>query len=55
VAEGTITLLHVGGKVGTVKWDVAQYKNKDLVSGGNAKFALSTLKCTALYYRSHDC
>ncbi|VVH51013.1 hypothetical protein BPUTSESOX_1778 [uncultured Gammaproteobacteria bacterium] len=39
VAEGTITLLHVGGKVGTVKWDVAQYKNKDLVSGDNAKFA----------------
>ncbi len=39
VTEGTITLLHVGGKVGTVKWDVAQYKNKDAVPGDNAKFA----------------
>ena len=37
--EEKVTLLHVGGKVGTVKWDVAQYKNKDAVSGDNAKFA----------------
>jgi hypothetical protein len=27
--EQKVTLLHVGGKVGAVKWDVAQYKNKD--------------------------
>ncbi len=38
-AEEKVTLLHVGGKVGTVKWDVAQYKNKDAAAGGNAKFS----------------
>ncbi|CAB5498893.1 hypothetical protein AZO1586I_406 [Bathymodiolus thermophilus thioautotrophic gill symbiont] len=38
-AEEKVTLLHVGGKVGTVKWDVAQYKNKDAAAGSNAKFS----------------
>jgi hypothetical protein len=37
--EQKVTLLHVGGKVGAVKWDVAQYKNKDAAAGSNAKFA----------------
>ena len=38
-AEQKVTLLHVGGKVGAVKWDVAQYKNKDVAAGANAKLA----------------
>ncbi|VVH64463.1 hypothetical protein BSPLISOX_843 [uncultured Gammaproteobacteria bacterium] len=38
-AEQKVTLLHVGGKVGAVKWDVAQYKNKDVAAGTNAKLA----------------
>jgi hypothetical protein len=38
-AEEKVTLLHIGGKVGTVKWDVAQYKNKDAAAGSNAKFS----------------
>jgi hypothetical protein len=38
-AEQKVTLLHVGGKVGAVKWDVAQYKNKDAAADLNAKFA----------------
>lgn len=41
-AKETISLVHVGGKVGGVKWDVAQYKNEDArASSGsnNAKFA----------------
>ena len=37
--EQKVTLLHVGGKVGAVKWDVAQYKNKDAAAAHNAKFA----------------
>ena len=37
--EQKVTLLHVGGKVGAVKWDVAQYKNKDAAADHNAKFA----------------
>ena len=37
--EEKVTLLHVGGKVGTIKWDVAQYKNKDAAAGSNAKFS----------------
>jgi hypothetical protein len=32
-------LYYLPGKVGTVKWDVAQYKNKDAAAGLNAKFA----------------
>jgi hypothetical protein len=31
-------LLHIGGKAGPIKWDVAQYKNRN-VSVGNAKLA----------------
>ena len=41
-AKQSISLIHVGGKAGAIKWDVAQYKNKDaLASDGknNAKFA----------------
>jgi hypothetical protein len=33
-----VTLLHVGGKAGAIKWDVAQYKNEDSDAGDNAKF-----------------
>ena len=33
-----ITLLHIGGKAGPIKWDVAQYKNRN-VAVGNAKLA----------------
>jgi hypothetical protein len=37
--EQKVTVLHVGGKAGAIKWDVAQYKNKDANAGSNAKFA----------------
>jgi hypothetical protein len=37
--EQKVTVLHVGGKAGAIKWDVAQYKNKDAAAGSNAKFA----------------
>jgi hypothetical protein len=40
--EQKVTLLHVGGKVGAVKWDVAQYKNKDAAADLNA-VTLSTV------------
>ncbi|CAB5508121.1 hypothetical protein [uncultured Gammaproteobacteria bacterium] len=39
--EEKITLLHVGGKAGAIKWDIAQYKNKDVVNThSNSKFTL---------------
>ena len=38
-AKQKVTLIHVGGKANGIKWDVAQYKNKDAVAGSNAKFA----------------
>lgn len=40
-AKKSISLIHVGGKAGVVKWDVVQYKSKDLGKDDaqNAKFA----------------
>jgi hypothetical protein len=42
VAKKSISLIHVGGKAGAIKWDVAQYKNKGALASAdddNAKFA----------------
>ncbi|MDC9715473.1 MAG: hypothetical protein PSN36_06645 [Gammaproteobacteria bacterium] len=37
--DNDTTLIHVGGKMGAIKWDVAQIKNDAVYTGGNGKLA----------------